>query len=493
MSDYFKMLHQTEDDDEKKDSGEIALNRFNASSSTNSANSFVSNSDNFKQFNRSAYNRDPKNGFSFDTNAKQRVKEEAFNKGDVYDRYTGQKLTLTQKEAETLYGRDNMSAHAAEGDHTVPLKRIYDDNKKSPWLPDEDIRDVSNREYNLEPVSRKINNAKRDSKNREFLKDKEKLKEKGIEISEKERIKGIIHGDITEARIKAELTVKKIGHMSEAFHESGKNAVKTSLPMAASMSGVMNIVAVMKGEKTTDEAIADTVIDTGKSTATSYAVTGALTVVSRTLAASDSAFVQSLVKANVPAKIVTTVMMTGKTLMRYATGEIDTQECIIEMGQSGITCLASGLGMAAGNGIGINIALAVGQTVVPIPVIGAAIGALIGASVTSALFGYLTEKLNQKQLDHEERLRIIEERTAAAEQYRTFNRELQSYLDNYFSDCQNCFDSALLSISRGFNNGNADEVIAGANQITRKNGGKVLYENFDEFLIFLSDDKPVVF
>lgn len=51
----------------------------------------------------------------------------------------------------------------------------------------------------------------------------------------------------------------------------------------------------------------------------------------------------------------------------------------------------------------------IGQELIPIPVISAAIGALIGASVTSALFGILTEKLSQKQIDHEERLRIIEE------------------------------------------------------------------------------------
>ncbi|MBQ8350222.1 MAG: hypothetical protein IJY19_11395 [Ruminococcus sp.] len=490
MSDLFKMLHQTEDDDKEEN---IAIKNINATSAVKSANIFVSNSDNFKQFNRNPYNRNPKNGFSFDTNAKQRVKEEAFNKGDVYDRYTGQKLTLTQKEAENLYGRDNMSAHAAEGDHIVPAKRIYEDYKKSSWHTDEDIRDVTNKAYNLEPISREVNNAKRDSKNREFLRDKEKLKEKGIEISEKDRIKGIIHGDITEARIKAELTIKAVGHITETFHESGKESVSASLPISMSMSGISNIIAYLKGEKTSCEAITDSVVDVGKSAATSYAISGGLTVVSRTLEASDKAFVQSLVKANVPAKIVSTVMMTGKTLKRYAVGEIDTQECIIELGESGITCLTSSAGMAVGTGVGMNIALAIGQTVIPIPVIGAAIGSMIGASVSSFLFKDLTEKLQQKQFDHEERLRIIEERTAAAKQYRNFNQELQSYFDNYFLDCRLCFNTALSSISSGLQSGNINEVIAGANQITRKNGGKILYENFDEFLIFLSNDKTIVF
>lgn len=90
----------------------------------------------------------------------------------------------------------------------------------------------------------------------------------------------------------------------------------------------------MKGEKTTDETIADAVIDTGKSAATSYAVTGALSVVSRTLASSKSSFVKSLVDHNVPAKIVTTVIMTGKTILRYAEGEINTQECLFELGKT---------------------------------------------------------------------------------------------------------------------------------------------------------------
>lgn len=99
--------------------------------------------------------------------------------------------------------------------------------------------------------------------------------------------------------------------------------------------------------------------------------------------------------------------------------------------------------MAVGTGIGMNIALAVGQTVIPVPVIGAAIGAMIGASVTSSIFGNLTEKLNRKQIEHEERLRIIAEKTAVSEMYRSFQKELQLYYNKYLLDCRICYDTAL--------------------------------------------------
>ncbi len=489
MKDYFKILQQT-NNDEKDDIEKQALKSTTTISSIKSSSNYKNDSNNFNKFERSPYNRKSSEGFSFDTDAKKTYKTAEFEKknGNVFDPYTGEKLSLTRAEAKELY-KDDYAKHLAAGDHITPLKHVYEKNQKSAWLTDQDIRDAANRKHNIEAISTTTNSKKGDKTNREFLGNKENRPE---EISNTKAIKGVVRGDISEAMIQTELTVKKVKHMSDAFHESGKKSVEASLSTSVSMSSISNIIAFLKGDKTADEAITDSAVDIGKSAATSYAISGGLTVVSRTLEVhgKNNAFLKSLSDNNVPAKVVSAVMMTGKTIKRYAEGEIDTQECIIELGESGITCLTSSAGMAVGTGIGMNISLAVGQTIIPIPVIGAAIGAMIGAAVTSSIFGDLTDKLNQKQIDHEERLRIIAEKTALAELYRMFQKEIQSYYDKYLLDCRICYESALSSISNGLQSGNINEVISGSNQIIRKNGGEVLYNDFDEFLKFISDDNP---
>ncbi|WP_349401470.1 hypothetical protein, partial [Clostridium perfringens] len=71
---------------------------------------------------------------------------------------------------------------------------------------------------------------------------------------------------------------------------------------------------------------------------------------------------------------------------------------------------------------------------------------------------------------------------------RAFRAELESYLQSYFREYRDCFDEALSEIQYGFQSGDADSVILGANQITRKLGGRVYYETVEEFKDFLADD-----
>ena len=62
--------------------------------------------------------------------------------------------------------------------------------------------------------------------------------------------------------------------------------------------------------------------------------------------------------------------------------------------------------------------MAVGQALIPIPVVGGAIGALVGSVLTGSYYQHLMERLKRKEMEHQERLRVIEECNAAAEQAR---------------------------------------------------------------------------
>ena len=131
--------------------------------------------------------------------------------------------------------------------------------------------------------------------------------------------------------------------------------------------------------------------------------------------------------------------------------------------------------------------MAVGQALIPIPIVGAAVGALVGSIAASTYCNKLMDNLKRKELEHQERLRIIEECKRFADQTRALRAELESYLESYFKEYKSCFDEALSEIHIAFQMGDADRIIDGANQITRKLGGKVYFENSAETRQFLNN------
>lgn len=411
-----------------------------------------------------------------DGTAKVAVKKAAFNSGvEVRDPYIGDRLVPTMQEAKFKYS-DDWQRHLAEVDHIVPLENLYGQTKNNPWLTNDDIKKAANSKDNLEIVSRKYNNPKRSRTNEEYVKDEVYLKEHGVELTDKGKNNALKSGKKSQEILNRKLGIASAKNMIETTHEAGKYAAENTGTTTAVMSGILNITAVIKGEKSVEDAVKDTTIDTGKAAATGYVMGGGLTAVSHTLSSSSSKFLQALSKSNVPGKIITAVVLTGDVLKRYGNGEITTQECIIELGEKGINFATVGYSMAAG------------QALIPIPVIGAAIGALVGSVATDKFCGELINTLKMKELEHQERQRIIAEYKKAANEARAYRAELESYLEKYFRDYQDCFDEALSQIKFAFQVGDADGVIVGANQITRKLGGRVHFNTVDEFKDFLNDD-----
>lgn len=408
--------------------------------------------------------------------AKRNIKLDAFNSGvTVKDPYTGDVLALTKSEAKMRYGED-WTKHLAEADHKIALEKRYAQTKDNPWLTNDDIKASSNSTDNLEVVSRKFNNAKRSRSNSEFVNDDEYLKKTGVKLSKQRKGRAIESEMAAQKSLERRDLMDSAKNIIKTGHDAGTLAAQNAGVSCLTMTGILNLTAVIKGEKTARDAIADTVVDTGKVAATSYAIGGGLTTISHSLTGSSSKFLQALSKSNVPGNIVTAVMITGNTLKRYASGEITTQECMLELGEKGLNIATAGYSMA------------VGQALIPIPVVGAAVGALVGSVLTSNYYSQLINSLKVEQLEQQERLRIIAECERAAKETRAYRAELEAYLQSYFGEYQDCFDDALNIIHTAFHNKDADGVIAGANQITRKLGGKVYYDNMSEFKDYLFDD-----
>lgn len=408
--------------------------------------------------------------------AKLNAKKELFKSGKVFkDPYTGDTLVLTKKEAKMLYG-DKWTEHLAESDHIKPLEQIYNDTKGNVWNTTDDIKLAANSSDNISVTSRKFNNPKRSRTNESYVNDDEYLNQKGVKVTKKGKEQAIKDGEIAEKSINEQLKKSSLSNMVKTGHKAGMAGAQNAGVTVLTMSGIMNMVSVVKGEKSADEAVGDTIKDGGKAAIMGYVMTGGLTVASHSLTNSSSRFIQGLAKSNVPGKVITSIVVTGDTLKKWSNGEITTQECLIELGDKGLNIATMGYSMA------------VGQALIPIPIVGGAIGAMVGSMLTSTYYNNLISTLQTRQLEHEERMYIIEECHVAAEQTKAFRMELEAYLESYFQEYRECFDTALSSMRFAFQAGDADGMIAGANEITKKLGGQIHYETVEEFKQFLDDD-----
>lgn len=415
--------------------------------------------------------------------AKRDLKINDFSNNEtVIDEYTGAQLTLTKKEAISKYGK-NWTKHLAEADHIHPVKRIFEKVVNNflfnAWTKNDDIKEITNSKDNLQTVSREFNNLKRERTNKELVTDEEYSA--SLNLSDEKKEAAIRKGIEAEKIIDKKLRNRSIKNAISSGHNAGMEVAKNAAGTTATISGILNIAEVIKGEKTVGEATKDIAIDTTKSAVTGYTLGNGGTVISHSLSYSKSNFLKALSDNNVPAKVITAVVTTGDIVKRYSNGEISTQECILELGERGLNVVTAGYSMAAG------------QALIPIPIVGAAVGALVGSVLTSKYYNSLISDLRNKELEHQERLRIMAECEELIIRQKAFREELQRYLDFYFYDYKNCFDEALSEIEVSFKTGNADGIIAGANKITRKLGGKVNYNNVNEFKSFLDNNEVDVF
>ena len=329
---------------------------------------------------------------------------------NVKDPYTGDKLVLTEAEAKLRYG-DKWQEHSAQEDHIVPLSKIYQEYKDDVWLSKEDIAEIANDTDNLQVINRKQNRAKSDNTNEEFYGEegKELRKKRGFKVSKKGRQKAIKDYHKAKEGIKRKVLIRKVQNIGTEFVSSGWQGAKSAGTMTAAISSINNITAVIKGQIPPEEALKNVAKDSAISAVTAFGVTGTTAVVARTLSGANSPFVKSLVKSNVPGQVVSAVMATGGTLMKFCKGEIDTKECIKELGQTGITTVTTGYAMA------------VGQAVIPIPVIGAVVGAVVGAAVAGGLYHDLKGAIDsweRSEREYEEIKRLTDEAIARLEQER---------------------------------------------------------------------------
>lgn len=410
-----------------------------------------------------------------DPQALRAAKTEAFQQGDPKDPYTGNLLKMRKKEAKAQFGAD-WQKHLAEVDHTQSVHKVFQKYKDNPWITNDDIKEAVNQKANLQITNRSFNNAKRDRSNTQMANDLDYRRDKGVRFKKEGRKQAL--EDEAKAQKDIDWTLKKkaVGHMEEAFWEAGTSAAWEAALMTACLSGTGNIVAVIKGEKTPEEALQDLARDTAVSGGTAFALGGSVTVVARSLSTAQSPLIRNLVKAGVPGKVVAGVMAAGGTLLQYGQGKITAAECITQLGNTG--CAAVWTGYAA----------AAGQFLIPIPFVGAMVGSLVGG----ALYGTFAGRF----------MAAAAEAREARERYETIARitaeniaRLREERASFQAACTRLFQERGRAIQEGYDQfvladleGDFDQMAAGLNRIAGAFGQDLGIHSQEEFENLMEDD-----
>lgn len=328
---------------------------------------------------------------------------------------------------------------------------------------DEVSADLSQR---IDQLNKQIQNA--EAKGNLALAEKHKNRLRVLEDTKKNLRKGsLTNSESLEARLHPKISVAK--DIARTSHRAGIEAAKSGAAIGGGISLIRNSVAVIKGDKGVDEAVGEVVVDTAKATGVSYATayTGAL--VKGAMQNAPSSYLQTLSKTNLPSTIVVTSLEIGKTLTRYARGDIDGTECLTELGEKGTGMLAASAGAA------------VGQVLIPIPVVGGLIGSMAGYAMSSAYYNSLVSVLNEAKVAHEERLRIEAECAASIAAIKEYQLEIELVINNYLRENIEVFSKAFTEMELAYNTGDVDSFIGGTNTIVRQLGGVPLFETQEEF------------
>ena len=378
------------------------------------------------------HSEDPRSAYA-DPVRMAKNKADAFSNGKVVkDPYTGEILTSNQRDAVEQFGSDWQN-HASETDHINSVDEMYQDHKDDIWLGRDDLKEIINSDKNFQQLSKSNNASKKNHSPKEYA---GKLHRNG-DISKRKSDR--ISRDAEKSRDDLEWDIKarKAKNIAGAFHDAGCDAAVQSAGTTA-LNGVIScITAAAQGKKVTEKDLMQVAANTAKSATSSYATTGALTVLNRTLAKSGNEVLKMLGNSNAAGKALMAVQVAGDSVMKLLNHEISVGEATERIAKN--TSQVAIVGEAA----------AIGQGLIPIPVVGAAVGSLCGMVICKGLMGFFDEE-TQRAHRKDERQQIKDKYQLVSELLDQYTRQYEECAKEYNLRKAEFYGDQLRSIENAY-------------------------------------------
>lgn len=384
--------------------------------------------------------------------------------GDVIEGTGAQMKFLGASETDPI-GEGN-AARALEKLKSKKFQKYLDADAKIDVPADQYDNIIQEANNKLEKLTEQLENQKQAGNDEQVKKLQDRIDK--LEKIKKNLRKSSVTGDeAVFARLHPGLST--VIDVAKVSHRAGVQTAETSAIIGGSVSIVRNLVSVCKGEEEPEEAIKNVAKDTATTAAVGYGTSFAGAALKGAMQNSSSEYVRVLSKTNVAGTVVAVTVSATKTLARYFNGDIDGVECLETLGEQGTGMISSAMFAA------------IGQMVIPIPVVGGLIGGMVGYAISSATYGILTESLKEAKFAREERElveRICAEHIKMIREYRA---EMERIINEYLIESMDVFRESFSGIKNALAIGDVDWVIESANTITENLGGHASFSNMEEF------------
>ena len=336
--------------------------------------------------------------------------------------------------------------------------------------------EIQRRIFSLE---KQISSLKEQNADQEIINAKLKQLENCRQLDKNLHDSKLTNSEAMEARLHPTLSTAK--DIVKIAHRSGVEQAKMGIAIGGGISIIRNAIALYKGDKKGIEAIKDIAVDTAGAAAVSYVTGAGGAVIKGSLQNSPSAMLRGVSKTNLPAYIATSTLEIGKTMHSYFSGKIDGTECLEELGEKGYGMVTSAMFAA------------VGQVVIPIPILGAMAGSMLGYALSSASYHILLDSMKEAKLARAERIRIEKECAEAVKMLQEYRKELEKFIGDYLKETEDTFNEVFAEIKDKLAIGDADGYIRSANKITEFCGKNPIASNRKDIDELMQNDTPIKF
>lgn len=296
------------------------------------------------------------------------------------------------------------------------------------------------------------------------------------QVSKDVKNSGISSKNAMFLREHAKLATTK--YVLETAHQAGVEQAKAGAVISGVLSTARNVLSVASGDKDLSDAMCDIGKDTLIGTSTNYVIASGGTAIKSMMSNSSKEVFVNLSKTNMPAMIATVSVQVGKSLHRYATGEIDELELAEELGEKGTGMLAASWGAAIGTAV--------------FPGIGTVVGGMVGYMSSSVLYQSSTQILNDERMSYERMQRIHEISKAAQVAMKSQQNELNAVISKFYGNRLQEFNMSFEMINNSIIENNIELFTDGLNKIALEMGESLEFKNFQEFDAFMTDNNSIL-
>ena len=277
---------------------------------------------------------------------------------------------------------------------------------------------------------------------------------------------GITRQEAIYARLHPKMATAK--YIVKISHRAGMQQAIIGIIVGGSISLTKNILAVMREEKTSDDAAKELLIDTGNSAISSYMISFTGSAIKGIMQNSKCDSVRILSQTNLPSTILNSTIDMGRILKDFITGKIDTPQCLERLGEKGVSQICSAMFAT------------LGQLAIPIPIVGAMIGSMVGYSISTACYNETLNSLRDAKIVKEERIIIENECNEIIKIVNKHRLETERYINNYLKEYKDTFDKAFSQMDKAISDNDINSFIKGTNIIAKKLGRNSDFENKEQ-------------